>query len=229
MDRIRTIWQVFVSRKTSKRLLFAGLLYWLPVLIFVILAGEILERETPYTESSFLMWLHSASSPALDQLAIHVTNAGDFPAVILLAIIGAGLLLKWSRRSDATALAFGVGGAAVLNGVLKLFFHRPRPMLWHQIVDNSGYSFPSGHAMMSSALAVSFILIAWNTRWRSGVLIFGAGYIFLVGLSRVYLGVHYPTDIAAGWCVSIMWVLIVRQILRQTKPAQRPLAALKQP
>jgi membrane-associated phospholipid phosphatase len=213
MDRLRLSAQDYVSRITAKRLLIAALLFWLPVVIFARIASEILERQPVHGDSVVLTWVHSASSPFLDQLAIHVTNAGDFLAVIALAVIAAGILIRRGRPSDASTLIFGVGGAVVLNEILKLYFRRPRPTLWHQIVDSSGYSFPSGHAMMSSALAISFILIGWKSRWRYLILTIGLGYIGVIGLSRMYLGVHFPTDIAAGWCVSLVWVLIVRHIV----------------
>jgi membrane-associated phospholipid phosphatase len=230
MDRIRTSAQAFVSRITTKRLLLAGLMYWLPILVFAKLSGDILDRDSFPFEISFLKWLHQASTPALDQFAVHATNLGDFLAVIIITLLGAALLLRWGRRIDATALVFGVGGAVVLNVVLKFFFQRPRPMLWHQIVDSSGYSFPSGHAMMSSALAVSVIIIAWKSRLRYLVLALGASYVVVVGLSRMYLGVHFPTDIAAGWCVSLVWVLIVHQVLSSASKQSEPtLLVPKQP
>ena len=217
MDRIRLTAKDYISRITAQRLVIAGLLYGLPVVIFAKIASDVQEHETHHADPQILTWLHSVSTPLLDQLAVHITNAGDFPAVVIVALVAAILLIRKGRRSEASTLIFGVGGAVILNAVLKIYFHRPRPTLWHQIIDSSGYSFPSGHAMMSSALAISFILIAWGTRWRYPMLILGLAYIFIIGLSRMYLGVHFPTDIAAGWCVSLVWVLIVHRIVTAPK------------
>ena len=113
----------------------------------------------------------------------------------------------------------GVGGAALLNMVLKLIFERPRPDLWEQLIIETSFSFPSGHAMASSALAFSVIAIAWNTRFRWYAVGVGVLFMLVIGFSRLYLGVHYPTDVLAGWFVSGAWVLLVALVVYvQTRP-----------
>ena len=107
-----------------------------------------------------------------------------------------------------------VAGAAALTGVMKLVFHRPRPELWPRLVTESGASFPSGHSMYSAAFVVALILLAWPTRWRWPALVAGTVFTLVVGWSRVDLGVHYPTDVLAGWLSGTAWVLGVYSLLR---------------
>jgi undecaprenyl-diphosphatase len=117
---------------------------------------------------------------------------------------------KWQAF---TQVAFGIAGAALLNLILKTLFERDRPHLWQWIVHESSYSFPSGHATMTAALAFTLMLLAWRTKYRYVAVVGGICYMILIGLTRMYLGVHYPTDILAGWCVSLAWVLIVATVL----------------
>ncbi|MDF2461379.1 MAG: acid phosphatase, partial [Candidatus Saccharibacteria bacterium] len=112
-------------------------------------------------------------------------------------------------------VVLSVAGAALLNLLLKASFQRDRPDLWESIVTETSYSFPSGHAMASSALAFSVMLVLWETKWRWLAVAVGTIYFVLVGVSRMYLGVHFPSDVVAGWCVSLAWVGIVHRILRR--------------
>ena len=110
--------------------------------------------------------------------------------------------LRKGRAAGTTAkgfAAFATGGSALLNLAAKQAFARDRPSLWESIAPEHNYSFPSGHAMGSMTLAVALVLLAWNTRWRWPVVAAMAVFVPMVGLSRVYLGVHYPSDILAGW------------------------------
>ena len=85
--------------------------------------------------------------------------------------------------------------------------------LWESIVPEHNYSFPSGHAMGSMTLACVLVLLAWRTRARWAVLCAAAVFVVLVGMSRVYLGVHYPSDILAGWAAAIAWTIAVHVLL----------------
>ena len=79
----------------------------------------------------------------------------------------------------------------------------------------NGYSFHSGHAMASMALSASVIFLLWKTKYRLLAIIIGALYILTIGLTRMYLGEHYPSDILAGWLISLAWVVLVAFILRK--------------
>jgi membrane-associated phospholipid phosphatase len=132
-----------------------------------------------------------------------------------IALLHAAYLRQ--HRGAAYTLAAGVGGAAILNAVLKLSFQRVRPSLWIPIVHESSFSFPSGHAMASSALALTIMVLVWPTRWRWPAIVLGAAYIVLIGFTRVYLGVHYPSDVIGGWAVSFVWIMTMRAIISRRR------------
>ena len=88
-----------------------------------------------------------------------------------------------------------------------------RSDLWERLITETSYSFPSGHAMLSSMLAFAVIAIAWRTRYRLIATIAALLFMVLVSFSRLYLGVHYPTDIVAGWLVSVSWLLVVLAVI----------------
>jgi undecaprenyl-diphosphatase len=99
-----------------------------------------------------------------------------------------------------------VVGAGCLNLLAKLAFGRTRPDLWVSIAPEADYSFPSGHAMATMAMGAAVICLAWPTRQRWVVVALAVPFVIGIGLSRLYLGVHFPSDILGGWCASVAWV-----------------------
>lgn len=180
---------------------------------FVGVVDEVRDGDALPLDQSILRFINGFSNSALDSFFITVTALGGIVAVTIGTVLIVTLLVirQWYYR--ALFVACGVGGAAIINQVLKLLFERSRPDLWRQLVTETSFSFPSGHAMASSALAASSVVVFWHTRWRIPALIVGAVYIVLVGFSRLYLGVHYPTDVLAGWFVSACWIILLAGIL----------------
>jgi undecaprenyl-diphosphatase len=209
MDPAKNTFAYIFHRKRLGMLILAFLLFWIPVITFSKLAGEIVENEPIAADTSILQWMHSHATPALDVFFLVVTTIGNVEILLPITLIIVGYLLYKKQRLNALIILFSVGGAAMANLILKLLFHRDRPSFWHSLIVETGYSFPSGHAMLSSALVLAIILITWRTRWRWVIVSLGVIFIALIGLSRIYLGVHYPTDIIAGWSVSFVWVCIV--------------------
>lgn len=212
--------QVF-SARTWRLLAFAFALLIAPVFGFVQLADEVRENETLMYDEQVLQWINSYSTPWLDAFMAGLTELGGFIGVLLIT---AGIVaVAWRRgwRQGALMVAIGVSGAALLNILLKAFFQRDRPELWERIVTENSYSFPSGHAMASSALAISLILLLWPTKWRWLVTGLSLAFMGLIAFTRMYLGVHYPTDILAGWLVSMAWVAAVFAIVRHRRRIAR--------
>lgn len=186
-------------------LLFVGLL--LPLAGFVALADEVHEFESFHFDAPLLWKMHGLHSPALDQFFVLLSKLGYawflIPADVLIVVV-----LLWCKRwREASFVAICFVGSALLNMGSKQFFQRDRPSLWESIAPESTFSFPSGHAMGSMTLAITLVLLAWNTRWRWPVLVVAPSFSLLVSVSRVYLGVHYPSDILAGWCAALVWVV----------------------
>lgn len=199
---------------TVANIWYATFLFWLPVIVFLALANEVLEKEPLALDLAILTTIHAHATPFWDTAVLFVTALGGAVFVVPIVIILVGLLYAQKKFQAARIVMFIAGGAGVINILLKLFFQRDRPSLWESVVVETSYSFPSGHAMASSALALSLMLITRHTKWRRLVVIVGSFYILIVGFTRVYLGVHYPSDILAGWCVSLLWATIAFKVVK---------------
>jgi membrane-associated phospholipid phosphatase len=197
----------------------------LPLWGFASLAGQVHKKAVFPFDAPMLNGLHAVATPALDRFFILMTHVGYSWGVIP---IDAFLLLFLAlRRRFRDGLFFGVAviGSAALNIVAKNHYARARPELWISLRPETTYSFPSGHAMGSATLAVSAILLCWPTRWRWPAMIVSTAFVVLVGLSRIYLGVHYPSDILAGWTAAISWTIGMYALVDKHAPPPPPSAA----
>ena len=196
-------------------LLFAGVL--LPVWVFAELADEVHEAEAIPFDEPVLLFAQAAARDGFDQVFLFFSAIGHRWGVVP-ADIALVLVLLWRRRvRDGVFAAVALGGAGLLNVAAKLTFARERPALWDSIAPESTYSFPSGHAMGSMSLALVLVLLAWPTRWRWPVLAAMGVFVPMVGLSRVYLGVHYPSDVIAGWMAASIWVVATWLVLMRER------------
>lgn len=184
------------------------------VMVFSFLAYEISSSGSLAFDEPLLLFIHGYASSFLNAFFTVVTHLGDSMTMLILAMVLAAYFAYKKVYEKALLLVVGMGGIVVANTVLKFLFQRDRPTLWQHIVSETNFSFPSGHAMVSAGFAMMLIILFWNTRYRWITVTLATIGMFLVGLSRLYLGVHYPSDILAGWCVSAAWVtLVVASIL----------------
>ena len=199
--------------------LFIGIL--LPLALFGKLADEIHEGESLAWDNSILHAIHQHATPHRDSLIAVATRTGGVLTVpFLIAIAFAFRFLK--RTENALFFALTVLGAYALNLLAKVFFRRDRPALWISPAPETSYSFPSGHSMVSMAIAIAFIILAWNSKWRWPVLIISLLSTFGIGFSRMYLGVHYPSDVLGGWSAGLIWTCGLYLILRHGKKQPAP-------
>jgi membrane-associated phospholipid phosphatase len=154
----------------------------------------------------FSRWLHEHSSPTLVSVFNVFTFTGSVPVLALLTVAVALYLLRRGRLNEAALVCVGALGIEIVNPILKLIFHRPRPELAYVHLDT--YSFPSGHAAGSAAVyGLVFYLLARQARppWQ---VLAAVGYVLLVagiGFSRLYLEVHYLSDVLAGLSLGAAW------------------------
>lgn len=179
------------------------------MIIFFQLADEVIKNEAIPLDSAVLTWLHNQATPFFDTVFYAATTLGG---MLSMALLSAALLVYFlvkNQRASALLLIASVGGATLANLGLKALFQRSRPDMFETFIVETSYSFPSGHAMVSAAFTLCLILLFWHTKWRWLGATLGILFVLLVGISRPYFGVHYPSDILAGWCASAGWVLLV--------------------
>jgi membrane-associated phospholipid phosphatase len=192
----------------------AFVLFAMFTMAFVKVAWEVREQETQGFDDAVLNGIHGMSNGFLDSFIPVATDIGGVIGVSLLTLAVLALFVYKREYRRALVVFVGVAGSAIINLVLKSVFERARPDLWQQLIHESSYSFPSGHSMASAALGLAVVVALWNSRWRWWALSAGAAYILFVGFSRLYLGVHYPTDVIAGWLVSGAWIMAVALLFR---------------
>ena len=186
-------------------LLFAGVL--LPLWGFIELADELREAEAFPFDAPILQLAHAMARDGFDRLFLLFSALGYEYGVVPFDI-ALVVALAWRRRfRESIFAAVALGGSALLNIAAKQAFARNRPSLWESISPEHSFSFPSGHAMGSMTLAAVLVLLALPTRWRWSAIAAMAVFVPIVGLSRIYLGVHYPSDILAGWAAASVWAV----------------------
>jgi undecaprenyl-diphosphatase len=176
-------------------------------------------------DTPILNLLHSMATPAKDKFFVMMSKLGYLWGVLPLDVIVFLWLIVRRRFRDTLFFTLSVVGSLILNVAAKNHFARARPSLWLSITPETTYSFPSGHAMASATLAVALILLFWPTRWRWFVTVVAVASALLIGLSRAYLGVHYPSDILTGWVASIAWVVGMHELVIRKAPVPPPTAA----
>jgi undecaprenyl-diphosphatase len=212
--------KLLVAHWRSLLLLLIGV--YLPLQVFGELAEEVWENEGGFPwDVPILLTVHSLASPQMDVFATTVTKFGVFWGVFPVASAIALLLLLRRRWRSLTYLLTTLFGSIIINRTAKVLLHRVRPHLWQSPAPELDYGFPSGHAMSSMTLVAALLILTWNSRWRLPVGVIGGLFVLTIGWTRLYLGVHYPSDILAGWMVSIAWAIGVSLLIRPhlTKPA----------
>ncbi len=211
-------------RKHGWRMLLWFVFLLLPLWGFAALVGEVHEKKGFTFDAPVLNMLHAVATPTLDHFFVLMSRIGYSWGVAPLDVAISVALIVCRRFRDGLFFGIAVIGSALLNMAAKNYFARMRPDLWLSITPETTYSFPSGHAMGSATLGMAVILLCWPSRWRFPVMISSVVFVLLVGTSRVYLGVHYPSDILAGWTAAIAWTFSMYTLVDRKAPIPPPSA-----
>ena len=191
------------------------------LLFFAWLSEEVMENDTARFDASVRSLIYRNSTPLLTR-AMHAASAVGSPlAVGLPAALASALFWIRRRRNEALVLMVTVVGATILTQVLKLSFRRVRPVPFYGLATPDSFSFPSGHALtalcfwgMLAHLVNSHIS---SLGARTGIRAIAVIIILSIGFSRIYLGVHYPSDVLAGFAAASVWVAIVGGTIRRRR------------
>ncbi|MFC3797990.1 phosphatase PAP2 family protein [Cohnella sp. GCM10012308] len=161
-------------------------------------------------DRSIIDWFQEKEAPGLTGfLKFFAFIGAGLPVTLITLAIVAFLYFGLKHRRELILFVFVVAGSALLNVTLKLLFHRARPDL-HRLIQETGFSFPSGHSMGAFSLYGILTYLLWKhvpVWWgRTMLLTACCALILLIGISRIYLGVHYPSDVFAGYLASGFWI-----------------------
>lgn len=195
---------------------------------FVKLTDELLKpSQLQAVDEAILVLVAGLRSGWLNAVMVDVTALGSHTLVVLHSILTLAILLTVGDRFAATQLIAASAGAGLLTLLTKGFVERARPEIVPRLVDVWGYSYPSGHSLAASAMYLTIAILVCrhltSPRARSLVVGLAATVIGLIAASRVYLGVHYPSDIASGVALGVAWALLLAGgfslVERKTRPA----------
>lgn len=224
-SRLKRIWKIIIEQFALLSLELVLVLFFslIAFIIFIKISDLLLDKEISAFDEKIYYWVRYYSSDFLDFIMLGATFLGNRQFIIFFAL---GVLIyflfikphRWySIQIPAVAL-----GSISANITLKHLFDRERPILEH-MVDASGLSFPSGHAMFNLSFYGLLLFIIWKHAPNNIIRYTFASLlvllIFLIGISRIYLGVHYASDVFAGFAAGFLWLILSLVILNQIERA----------
>lgn len=214
----------WLEPKILAGIVVASLTFW----VFIEIAENVLEGDARYYDTAILLALHGSDSPNSDwfnEFVRDISGLGGLGVLGLLILTSSIFLVISGNVKTALFVTFATLSGVALSSLLKLGFDRPRPDLIPHLTHIYSASFPSGHAMVSALVYMTLgALLArevsgfWSKIFVMSVAISLTG---LVGLSRLYLGVHWPSDIVAGWAAGATWALVWWVMARIINPENR--------
>jgi membrane-associated phospholipid phosphatase len=182
------------------------------VLVFSMLAEEMATGELGSVDGTVAVWLHTHATGFVTALLTAVTRLGG-TQVLLAVTLGAAAGLMFRRRfAHAALMGAALAGGQGLNWALKAAFERPRPSFSEPLATAAGFSFPSGHAMVALTVygALAFVIATDARSRRARAVVLGSALVLVlaIGFSRVYLGVHYASDVLAAYSAGLAWLMV---------------------
>ncbi|CAN5608815.1 hypothetical protein BH23GEM10_BH23GEM10_07660 [soil metagenome] len=181
--------------------------------VFAVFASFVERGVTQSFDERVLQWIETRRTPQLDEVMLEITSLGNGAVVILLIAVASIFLWLTHHRWSVYILLVGVFGGQIVNSTLKALFARERPSIVDAVDRVSSQSFPSGHAMAAMIVYGSIAYLVGRLeptpRLRRATWAVAGLIILAIGISRMYLGVHYPSDIVAGFIGGLAWIAFV--------------------
>jgi len=237
-QRYPRVWRFFGARFASESYLglnlTIGLLVTLAAMLgFGALADAVTDREE-LTEFDQQLAMSLHQNGTIDQVRIFeaITRFGDYRTLVCLGLAVSLTLLISRRWLLLVGWVVALTGSGFLNAMLKALFHRARPVFANPWLTESGWSFPSGHAMgslVTYGMLAYILIVAWRVRFPRTIVAVSVALVLAIGFSRIYLGVHFFSDVAAGYAAAMMWLAICVsgcEVARRRKRMRRFLSQL---
>ncbi len=177
------------------------------IFVFASLAEDVWFKEPFSWDVPIIQAIHRLASPILDRVMLLITQMGVLGAMVVAILLASYFFIK-RQRTNLISIIVIFGGAVVLNTLMKSLFSRPRPTVFTALTNEKSYSFPSGHVATSVAVYGFLAVLLWQNHHRIWAILSGL-MIPLVAFSRVYLGVHYPSDVLGAFAFTSLWILII--------------------
>lgn len=203
--------------KNNKTLIYMMLPFL--IIITLITSKIITGKELVIDKIAHDVLVKQLRTPALTTFMKLITKLSDTGMIIILAIILSLLFIfKWKKPKVAKLIPYSLIMVTSMNQILKFIFQRERP-IGYRLIEIGGYSFPSGHSMVSMAFYGLLIYIIChyveNKYLKNSLIILNILIIIFIGISRVYLGVHYLSDVLTGYSISVIYLLILTKLLKK--------------
>lgn len=200
---------------------------------FGLIVDEQIREEETSNDERLAEWLHGRATDPLTDVFRAITTLGNFLTLVVVTLIAVAVLWRRRERTDAVFVALSFLGAQVLSSGMKLGFQRERPFFPDPLATESTFSFPSGHALVSLAVygSIALVLARRLPRRLDRILLLGttALLVLAIGFSRMYLGVHFLSDVLAGFAAGAAWLALLYVALElRTRYTSRYLASTKQ-
>jgi undecaprenyl-diphosphatase len=224
LSRIRSAFKTMAER-LGPRMGIGLLAAAIVMVLFAVLASEVLEGETQHFDDAVRMTVYGVASPRATTVLHAITQLGSPLFLLPMTLVASLIFLRRRRIRGAILLTATMVGVSLLNWILKSVFQRPRPLPFFGLTVPASYSFPSGHSLAAfcfyGALAALVTARLRSTFWSALVWAGAVVIIAAVGFSRLYLGLHYPSDIIGGYATGFVWVLTVASADRMFRRADK--------
>ena len=223
LKRLITFWRNNVHQPITTLIATVGTVGLLTCLsiIFIVsqISDNVLDREAFGFDRTILLWIHSFANPVLDRVMYYFTRLNDPDTAFIVATVVVSILL-WKRfYAEARIFAIACFGGVILSYGLKSLFAKVRPNLWQSAIVDTSFSYPSGHALGSTILYgfTAYLLATHYPRFSRLIYTIAVLLIATIGFSRLYLGVHWPTDIVGGYGIGFLWLTVCVTMLKLNK------------
>ncbi|MEG0342169.1 MAG: phosphatase PAP2 family protein [Acinetobacter sp.] len=164
-------------------------------------------------DTSTIVWIASHRNAYLNAITVVMSVLGGLPSTLIISGIGCLILSKSKKYTEIWFVLLSITGSAALGWLLKYAIDRPRPDEVYRMVETYGASFPSAHSIYATVLGCSVMFIFRRHKQAKLFIMLACFWLVCMGLSRIYLAAHYPTDVLAGWGIGLIWTTFVWFVL----------------